>query len=164
MSRKIITLKKIPGTRPLWGPIADSAIAEEADVRVHTLGDFHAFRRAVRGRGYFVWRHRVDEDEWILRVTQDPKASKTLAREYGREYKTSHGVWLRRTDDLMGNQTVRVPDRKTVSLLRVNLRKYYPPEQFPDIVLRYKEVKGGWDTWIERTAPAKTPPPDSTPA
>ncbi len=149
MSRQIITVNPPPNTRPLWGPIADSAIAQNADVRVFKLGDFHAFRRAVMSRGYFVWRHRLGANEWILRVTPSVESAKTLAREYGREYKTPHGKWLRATDTLMSGKPVRVPTRKDVSVLRVNLNKYYPSENFPGRVLCFKEVKGGWETWLE---------------
>jgi hypothetical protein len=54
----------------------------------------------------------------------------------------------------MEGKTVSLEKRSDVTLMRVNLRKYYPPDKFPARTMRFKQEQEGVGPWIVWLEPA----------
>jgi hypothetical protein len=156
--RTILNINSAPDYRPNWRDIVNRVIGAKntTDVCVNSLSAFYAFRRTAMLLGFYVWRHQVGDNSWILRLSDNPTAinSSPLRREYGRGYSTSHGRWVRLADELMEGKTVSLEKRSDVTLMRVNLRKYYPPDKFPARTMRFKQEQEGVGPWIVWLEPA----------
>ena len=156
--RSIYAIRRTKASRPVWKAVAEKVIGmKSTDIKVFSIGDFHSLRRAVMQRGFYVWRHHLEESVWILRLSTEPTAARDspLKREYTRSYSTAHGRWVHYADELMAGREILLPTRQDVTVMGINLRKYYPPDKFPPRTLQFEEhpptgnnTESQWRVWV----------------
>lgn len=143
--RSIYVIRKQRATRPIWDEMAAKVIKmENTDIKVLSLGDYHAMRRSVTKLGFYLCRHHLEKDSWILRISDKPASHKNnpLKREYQRAYPTVHGRWVRASDELMVGNQVTLATRPEVTLMGVYLRKFYPEDKFPPRTMHFERIPG----------------------
>lgn len=162
--RKYLQIKSTVKARPRWPEIAAEAInlRETHDIKVRNLSDYFPLRRAILRAGFFLWRHHLEKNVWVIRISDEPteKKENPLSRELTRTYRTTkfrstpYGRWLRLTDQLMKGQSINFKKRSDVTIMKAKLRQHKPSPPYPpyQMVITPNPETASWDVSLKMSA------------